>query len=286
MNGAALLQVAATALLNGGFAWLTGSLLTRFWLAPDHARLLQSSYRADSAAVLVCVGGGAGVLWASAALMSGSSLAAALPMWWPVAHATDYGRATLLAMAFALLAALPLIARRAPGLSAAGLLGFALSRASLSHGAEGGLATAGYAIDTVHLLLVGVWTGCVALAAWRVLPAARRHGTALNGYLDALSRAAALALAGIVATGVWNSWQRLAAPADLLDHPYGLLLSLKLGLFGMAVLLGAWNRVAGFPRARGGSSERALLVLRIESIVLAGVLITAAALVAMQPPAA
>lgn len=289
MAAAALLQVAATALLNGGFAWLTGAMLARAWLTHGQLGALPAARGAGLAAALACLLGGAGVLWASAALMGGSTLADALPMWWPVAHGTAYGQASMLATAAVLVAALAMLLRRAAGLNAvgaAGLLVFALARASASHGGEGGLLSAGYAIDALHLLLIGVWLGGVAVAAWWVLPAARRQGVAVAGYLDQLSRAAGLALAGIIATGAWSSWQRLSAPADLLYHPYGIVLSLKLSLFGIAALLGAWNRFWGFPRARAGLPAQALLVLRIESLILAGTLIMAAALVARQPPAA
>ncbi|UUZ53920.1 hypothetical protein LP419_36030 [Massilia sp. H-1] len=36
-----------------------------------------------------------------------------------------------------------------------------------------------YAIDTLHLLLIGVWLGGVAVAAWWVLLSARRQGVAV-----------------------------------------------------------------------------------------------------------
>ena len=62
------------------------------------------------------------------------------------------------------------------------------------------------------------------------------------------------------------------------------LLLILLGAVGMAVLMGGWNRVIGFPRAKRGAPEQALMVLRIESLVLAGVLVLAAALTAQQPP--
>jgi copper resistance protein D len=133
-------------------------------------------------------------------------------------------------------------------------------------------------------MLIGVWVGGVAVAAWRVLPAARRDGVEINAYLDQLSFAATLALAGIVASGAGSSWQRVSAPSDLLAHPWGMLLSLKLGLVAMAALMGGWNRCIGFPRAKRGASDPALLVLRIESLVLACILVLAAALTAQQPP--
>lgn len=284
MDSATLLLVAATALLNAGFAWLTGSLLARVWLAESWPQLPQRLRVPDGAAALTCLLGGAGVLLAAAARMGDTGLADAVSMWWPVAAGTDFGRATMLALGSVMAVAVCLRLRAPAGWSAAGLLAFALARASVSHGAEGGLLAPGFAVEVTHLLLVAVWLGAVALAAWTILPAGQGEGGAGGRYLDRLSRTATIALAGIVASGVWNSWQRLGAPQDLWSHPYGMLLSLKLALFTLAALLGGWNRVAGFPRARSGAKDAAMRVLRIESVALLAALVAAAALASQQPP--
>ncbi|HEU4775310.1 MAG TPA: CopD family protein, partial [Telluria sp.] len=274
--------VAATALLNAGFACLTGAVLARAWLSAGLPLFLERLLRAEKGAALACLLGGAGAILAAAARMGDTGLIDALPMWWPVASGTAYGMATLLAIGAALLAALSMRLWRVRPPAVALLLVFAAARASVSHGGEGGWWSMGCMVQAVHLLLIGVWLGAVALAAWVILPVARRP---IDAYLAQLSRAATVALAGIVLTGAWNSWQRLSMPSDLWSHPYGMLLAVKLALFAAAAMLGGWNRLYGFPRARSGAPEAALLVLRIESIVLAGALIAAAALVAQQPPA-
>jgi putative copper resistance protein D len=120
------------------------------------------------------------------------------------------------------------------------------------------------------------------VAAWVVMPAARR--AAPLAFMASLSRAATWALGIIVLTGVFAAWQRLGSPARLVDHPYGVLLSIKLGLVGLAAGLGAFNRFVGFPAAKSGSGERALLVLRVESVVLLGALAVAAMLTMQHPP--
>lgn len=281
MDGPGLLQVAATALLNGGFAWLTGSLLARVWLAARLPLFEDRLRRAELSAAFACLLGGAGVLLAAAARMGDSGLADALPMWWPVTIGTDFGRATLLAVAAVLCTRM----WNFRVVSAGGLLVFVLARASVSHGGEGGLPSAGWVVEVIHLLLIGVWIGGVALAAWLVLPAARRLAVRMDDYLDRLSWTATMALAGVIATGAWNSWHRLSAPSDLWQVGYGILLGIKLALFLIAVLLGGWNRLFGFPRAKAAALDAVLRVLRIESAVLVGALIAAAALIAQPPPA-
>lgn len=281
MDGVTLLHVAATALLNAGFAWLTGSLLARTWLGPILPPFVERLRRAERTAALACLLGGAGAILAAAARMGDTGLRDALPMWWPVASGTDYGGATLLAVVAVFGAAACI---RWWVVCAAGLLVFALARASVSHGGEGGVLSADCVVQALHLLLIAAWLGGVALAGWVILPGARRHAVAVDGYLDRLSHTATLALAGIVLTGAWNSWQRLSAPAELWSHPYGMLLAFKLALFMAGAMLGGWNRLFGFPRAKAAAPDAAVRVLRIESAVLVGALIAAAALVAQQPP--
>lgn len=288
MNGVALLQTGAAAVLNGAFAWLAGVLFARAWLSAGHpallSRLESALRRSGLAACAVGLLAGACVLWAATALMADTGLAQAVSAVPEVALATSYGRASLYALA-ALLACAVLLAGRWSGAAfGLSLLGFALARACVSHAGEHGMLTVPYALEVLHLVLVGVWAGGVALAAGLVLPGALAMGLAVPDYLRRLSGAAAVALGGIVATGAFAAWQRLAEPAELATHPYGQALVLKLVLFSLAALLGAYNRFAGFPLAAQDGGRRALAVLRIESGVFVLVLLAAARLTVQQPP--
>lgn len=291
MNTVALLQTGAAAVMNGAFAWLAGVLLAQLWLRrayPDFFLQLASALRRSAiGAALVCLLASLGSLWAATALMGDSGLAEAAPMLPQVLLETAYGRAGLYGMGAIAACALLFAAsagRATIGVGALLLLGFALARAAVSHAGEHGMQSAGYAIEVLHLVLIAVWTGGVALAALLVLPAALRRALALPAYLHALSMAATVALAGIVASGAFNSWQRLTSVDDLSGHPYGQALSWKLGLFALAALLGAYNRFVGFPMAARDGGRRALRVLRIETGVLALVLLAAAQLSSQQPP--
>lgn len=291
MNTVVWLQTGAAAALNGAFAWLAGVLFVRLWLQgpyPDLLLQLDSTLRRGAlAAAAVCIVASLGSLWAATALMADTALADAVPMLPSVLLETAYGRAGLYGIgAIAVAAVLQLAgaARWAGGAAALMLFVFALARASVSHAGEHGMASASYAIEVLHLVLIGVWLGGVALAACVILPAARTRAISVPGYLASLSAAATVALAGIFASGAYNSWQRLGAPEELISHPYGQALAWKLALFVIAALLGGYNRFAGFPLAAHDGGSRALQVLRIETGVLVLVLLAAARLTVQQPP--
>lgn len=273
MDAAGLLQPGAALLLYAGFAWLTGSLLARRWLAGAHPELERRLRAGETGAASACLAGGFVALWAATALMGDVGLGEAFGMLPMVLLQTAYGQAGLAGMAAAFL--LLLVPHSNWPVRAGLLLLFALARASVSHAGEHGLASMAVGIEWLHLVLIGVWLGGVGVAGWVVLPVA---------CFPALSRAATLALAGILASGAFNVWQRIASPDQLLGHPYGLALTVKLALFAGAVALGAYNRFVGFPKAARGQPGRALLVLRIESLVLLGALAAAAVLVSTQPP--
>jgi putative copper resistance protein D len=268
---AGLLQLAAALLLNAGFAWLTGSLLVRRWLAGAAPANL---HRLDIGAALACLAGLFLAQWAAAALMGDVALGEALAMLPAMLAQTAYGQAGLAGMAAALL--LLVTPQRVWPLRLVLLASFALARASVSHAGEHGLASIDVGVEWLHLMLVGVWLGAVAVAAWAVPPLEAN-------YRAALSRAATLALAGIVASGVFNVWQRIGAVDQMVSNPYGVALSIKLLLIAVAVALGAYNRFVGFPGAAHGQGRRALAVLRVESVVLLAAL-AAAAVLASQPP--
>lgn len=275
-----MLQAAGTALLNGCFAWLAGAWLARRWLGASADAIAPVLRRCAILATVLALAGGCAALLAAAAMMGGVGLQEGTALVLPMAGGTAYGRASLLAAAALVAGALLQARGRASWLAAAALLVFAAARASVSHAAEDGMLSAAYLIGLLHLMAIGAWAGAVALAAWVVLPAGHRS----SAYLARLSQGATLALAVLVASGAFNSWQRLSAPSDLVSHPYGIVLSCKLLLVLPAVLLGAYNRFAGFPAWADGRG-RAVAVLRAESLLLTGALLAAAVMTSSQPPA-
>ncbi|MFT5643054.1 MAG: putative copper resistance protein D [Janthinobacterium sp.] len=306
MTAVTLLQLGSAILINASFAWMTGAWLSRFWLQSSHRAYdgLDNIVATSSliAAGLCLLGSGA-ALWAATAVMSGASLAQATDMLMLVASDTALGHSSVQGMAMLLaIVGVGLIARRLPKSSpacdlivAALLLGFAFSRASVSHAAENGLLSIGFAVEWLHLALVASWMGAVALAGWVVLPFAQRIPAApdysrnLSGYLASLSQAAGLALAGIVATGLYNSWQRLGEFDKLFGNAYGNALTVKVALVLLAVALGGYNKWIGFASISTATSTQALArvsaILRVEAWLLLAALSAAAVLVSQAPPA-
>lgn len=296
MDAVPLPQVAFTFLLNACFAYMVGTVSARYWL-----RATAATWRRPVSAILDRSEGGAAVLgllascgavWAAAAVMAGVSLAeaaAAVPM---MVSGTSVGQAASIGVAaLLLLIAFRIAARRTARFDVAIamlLLVYAASRASVSHAGEHGLLSVDMGIELAHLVLMALWTGGVAIAAWVVLPRVGADGADVRRYLDSLSTWAGLALAGIIASGIYNSWQRLNSVTELASTSYGLTLTAKAALVVGAVLIGAYNKFVGFPAAPSSAPMmgRVLMLLRIESVLLSGALLVAAFLTSQQPPSA
>ncbi|UUZ48333.1 hypothetical protein LP420_36600 [Massilia sp. B-10] len=200
MAAAALLQVAATALLNGGFAWMTGALLARAWLTLAQWGALPSR-AAPVSGRRACLP--AGRRWRAVGLgradgrqHAGRCAADVVAgrTWhglWPGQHARDGRRAGGGAGHAAAARALSLNAIGAA--STCWCLPWRAPRPVTAGRAV--CSQACYAIDTLHLLLIGVWLGGVAVAAWWVLLSRAARAWRWPNYLDQLSGAAGLALA-------------------------------------------------------------------------------------------
>ena len=284
-----LLQVGAVWALNLALAWMAGACTAAFWLRDEgtgwtpRCRLwLRQSCRA---AALVCLAAYLLVLWAVAAAMADVPLSEAGAALWMLLAQSDYGKAAWAAAAcLAVLVFWPLN----PGRSLAVLAAFAFCRVANSHAAEQGLLTLPLLVEWLHLLLIALWVGGVAVAAWVVLPAGAAAGAAPAAYLRKLSDAATLALAGIVATGLFNAWHGLGKLDNLAATPYGVALTVKLVLVALAVALGGHNKLRGFPAlvaGQAGARPVVALVLRIESLLLTGAVLAAAVLTSQAPPA-
>lgn len=206
---------------------------------------------------------------------------------------TSFGYATatrLILAAIMLAVSLWLAPRRALWLISAGVGALVLASFTWTgHGAaEEGLAGVAHAIsDIVHLLAAGVWLG--ALVALAVLLWRGRRGAsaktlaALHQALENFSGVGSLVVAALLASGLVNSWFLVGLrPADqILATPYGVLLLIKIVLFGGMLLLAAANRFRhtpglGFALADGQDSTLAMAALRrsvlLETTLAIGVL--------------
>jgi putative copper resistance protein D len=177
---------------------------------------------------------------------------------------------------------------------------FLYSRSMVSHAAANGDVSIAAVADWIHLCLISVWVGEVCIAGLLAL-AAPAGGVVADraeaaSYVESLSLSATLALAGIVATGLFSAWRNLGSIAGLSGNSYGSVLLVKLALVALAVLLGGFNRFVVRPALladlrrvdeSGSLSQRRFArVLRIEAVVLLAVLVAAAVLSSTSPPTA
>lgn len=302
-----MVQSFATIVINATFAWMIGALASRIWLDRFNDAVL-GSVRARLWSSLIiatwlCMAASLLSLWQAAAAMGDVGLLETDVPLLKAFAATQYAFASFAGLGLLVLVAVSLTARfkgfsgRQRGLSVAILLGvYAASRVTLGHAFEHGPLSLAVVVEWAHLISMALWVGTVVTAAWIVLPYFAEVAPAnrpRQAYLASVSTCATVALAGIVITGVINTARVLAQPADLVTTDYGVVLTTKLAFVAIAVILGAYNRFVGFPKALG--SWRATLepdlgpatvILRIESLALLVVLGAAAILTASAPPGA
>ncbi|MFC3107805.1 copper resistance D family protein [Undibacterium arcticum] len=309
MTTVSLFQGTSTVLLNASLAWMTGAFFARNCLRNCSMSWCDKAMRRLDVSVLaaagICITSSFCTLWAATAVMNDSPLWDARDALWTMLTMTHYGRAglcglvTLLGIGCAYLARDKLHDRRTyDSVVAALLLIFAFTRAIVSHAVHNGMFEVDVWLEWLHLLLIGLWAGGVMVSGWMVLPwpeiSQKVEWRATTGFLNALSRSATIALVGIAATGAYNAYRGLGSLDNLSGNAYGRALTIKLWLVALAVGLGAFNRFIGFPAVVTPDSRaiplpvamhRLVFILRLESFVLLGVLIAAAALSGEAPPA-
>lgn len=143
--------------------------------------------------------------------------------------------------------------------------------------------------DVVHVAAGSAWLGgSVALAM--VLP--RLAGRRQAGELVArFSSFAAGVLVALAATGGLLAWRIVGSWSALVETSYGRVLIAKVALVVVVVVVAAWNRFVLLPRSRaavGHEAERQGSiaigrVVRLEAVLLVGVLALSAVLVDRAP---
>ncbi len=302
-----LSQVFATTLVNLSLAWIVGVLASRFWLMTATVRWRESVRKRLSfsmtAGLLACALGSVLSAWAAAAAMADVPWLDAGSAFSEMLISTHYGHAALAAFGFLVLAIVVdrRLARtrsdiRYLGSIAVLVLLVAAARVSLGHAFERGPMSMAVWVELLHILFMSLWTGAVFVSGWIVLPAVAAAGpSAADGrarYLASLSNWSTAALAGILATGIYNSYRVLGSLRDLIESDYGHVLVFKLCFVLFAIVLGGFNRFCGLPAATSrGEPLRAqrglqlvIAALRVESIALLLVLAAAAVLTGSAPP--
>lgn len=305
----------ATVLVNAGLALAVGAIASLFW-ARRFRSLWASRVRSRS---MACLGGGIGLavaagiadLWSRSADAAGVAWADAWTAVRSMLAASHYGRAWIAGMlALLLLAAIVRFAatgRRSRAVAASAappatliaaclcIAVFVYTRSVVSHAAEGGDLSLAVAVDWLHLVLIALWVGVVFVASvvpFEPLPRAADDRHDIAGWIGALSRAATVAVVGIVVTGLFNTWRGTGgALASLPGSTYGTVLVAKLLVVFVATGLGAHNRFRVLPslladlcRTDGTSPHlrRFVTVIRMEALTLAAALALAAVLSATE----
>lgn len=168
------------------------------------------------------------------------------------------------------------------------------------HGAmdEGGIGWVHLAADILHLGAAGVWVGAflgLGLLLMRVSAASDTAHLLLSlRALQGFATVGAIVVGTIILTGLINAWL-LVGPANLAALPesrYGLLLILKLILFGAMLGLAAVNRFRLTPAfasaIEAGDQDRATSLLRrsvaIEAVCAVVILAVVAWMGTLSPP--
>lgn len=135
----------------------------------------------------------------------------------------------------------------------------ALTRSSTGHPADHGDFTLAVWIDWLHLLAAGTWVGSLfgmSMAAFPALLRRARDDVAMAARIfQRLSTLCGVALAVLVACGVFSAVSQLGAIQALWTTRYGAILDVKLAIVAVMILIGAHNRYIKLPRLRAAATD-------------------------------
>lgn len=175
----------------------------------------------------------------------------------------------------------------------------ALTRSNTGHPADHGDFTLAVWIDWLHLLAGGTWVGSLFGMSMAVFPALLRHArddVMAVRIFQRLSTLCGVALAVLVACGVFSAVSQLGAIEALWTTRYGAILDVKLAIVAVMILIGAHNRYIKLPRLRaaagagGHTGNPAVLractrAVLLESLLGVAVIGATATLLHAMPPA-
>ncbi|HET7931424.1 MAG TPA: CopD family protein [Rhodanobacteraceae bacterium] len=189
---------------------------------------------------------------------------------------------------------------RAAWIMLAAFAAIALTRSNTGHPADHGDFMLAVWLDWLHLLAAGTWVGSLfgmSLAVFPVLLRRSREDAAPAARIfQRLSTLCGVALAVLVACGVYNASHQLGSVDALWNTRYGMILDVKLALVLVMILIGAHNRYIKLPRlhAAGNTPSRqdGYRVIRscaravlVEGLLGLAVIGATATLVHAMPPA-
>lgn len=140
----------------------------------------------------------------------------------------------------------------APWLVALGVAVIAFTRSATGHAADHGALRFDVWVNWVHLLSGSVWVGSLFGMSLAIFPQLLRAGDASREnaavIFQRLSTLAGIALAVILASGIYTAFQELKRFSDLWTSSYGVTLDVKLFVVILMIALGAHNRYVKLPQ--------------------------------------
>jgi putative copper resistance protein D len=283
---------AATLLAAGstGFIFVVAEPVTsKVWFATLHRQLTLWVWLALAAAVV------SGAVWLVmlASDILGTSFADVCLNGgvWPVLTDTRFGLVWCIRLALPLLLALLLPWPATRRLQVTIAAAFVALPALVGHaGATPGLAgDLHLASDMLHLLAAGAWLGglpALAFVLWRARRGAGRHrDAAAVRVVDRFSLLGVFSVGILLASALFNSWNLLNGPRDLIASDYGRLVALKIVLFAAMIAIAAVNKFYLTPRLPKPAVLRALLRNSLAEIGLGFCVLLFVGLLGTLPPA-
>jgi putative copper export protein len=132
-----------------------------------------------------------------------------------------------------------------------------MTRSDTGHMADHGDLTLAVWVDWLHVLAAGSWIGSVFGMSLVVFPHLLRNGASSLResaiIFQRLSALSGVALALVIACGIYSTTRLLGGWASLWTSPFGINLDIKLALVLVLILIGAHNRYVKLPRLAAGA---------------------------------
>lgn len=130
--------------------------------------------------------------------------------------------------------------------------GIALTRSETGHPADHGDFTFAVWADWVHLLSAAIWVGSLFGMSLAIFPKLLRAGESAGEHsaeiFQRLSTLSGVALAVILASGIYTAIGQLGSFSALWTSSYGMTLDVKLFIVLLMIMFGAHNRYIKLPR--------------------------------------
>ncbi len=259
-------------------------------LAPWHARVVGLTWSALAVAIA------SGALWLVllAADLTGDGVVDVLRNGgvWTVLTATRFGWVTSARFVLGLAAGALMLwpaTRWFALVAASGLIGL-LALTGHSGATPGTAGLVQLVGDGLHLLAAGVWLGGLPAFALLLAQARVQTSAAWRRFAAQATRRfgaqALIAVVLLVATGLFNAWNLVATPRDLVVTDYGRLLTAKLALIAAMLAFAAVNRFRLTARADAPAAQCRLQRNSLAETALGlGVLLLVGALGTLPPTA-